>query len=158
MRSIWCCDENLGRSLSVQVRSRCIRSFIISNLFTLRVSCGFITRSLVVDGLGYRFWWSLSIFKFFLSWQLFLPLLLLPPREHAVSPLFVRNLRNAEAWEEDSHLPVTAGSWSSTAVGWPFRLSCGRRSYPGPCPPCFSVVWSLNLVRVSLQLYACSYL
>ena len=84
MRSPWCSDENLGRSLSIEVRSKFVYSFIINNLFIVRIYATFSSYiSLVVSGLGYRLWWnliteSLSLWVF-LNCQLFLPLLLFLP-------------------------------------------------------------------------------
>lgn len=71
MRSIWRCDKNLRRRLSVEVRSKFIRRFIVSHLFIIGVYCGLVVNALVVNGLGNRLWWSLIakslslLFKFF---------------------------------------------------------------------------------------------
>lgn len=80
----------------------------MSKLSITAVSDSCIAHSLLVRGPGWGFGGPFITrspalpLNFFLSRQLFLLLLLFPPREHWLSPLFVFNLWDAEAWGKGS--------------------------------------------------------
>ena len=136
MRSPWCSDENLGRSLSVEVRSKFVSSFIINNLFIVRIHATFPSYiSLVVSGLGYRLWWNLTTESLslwvFLNCQLFLPLLLFLPniKCHHCFFLVSEMLRPGgkpagfSGWTLLSAIPSSdaAASWVSAGAALRFR-------------------------------------
>ena len=132
MRSTWCSDENLGRSLSIEVRSKFVCSFVINNLFIIRIYMTFSSYiSLVVHGLGYGLITeSLSLWVF-LNCQLFLLLLLFLPNVKCHHCLFLISemLKPGgkatvfSGWTLLSVIPssATAVSWVSAVVALRFR-------------------------------------